>query len=350
MKLFKSTSCLISLTMSSLLLAGCPGTQNTNTNHNLNPHPNVSIVFDGSPTANSATFRTNNRSVIHNLTVKVKKQINNIVINPPSVSAVLSAADTTTGIAPDDRLEVLTSPTTVTATRQETIQVKQKAGTTAGIHVITVELKNDNGATEEKTVNFIVRRAIAGPIESLVTSSDGQYMLAGSKDDKIYVSSDHGQNWSVGVGTGGDVNSVATSSNGKYMIAGSSDNKIYVSSDYGTTWPVEENTGAIVRSVATSSDGKYMLAGGQDGKIYVSNDNGANWSLEETTGDVVNSLATSSDGKYMISGSSDNNIYVSSDHGQNWSLEGTGGAVTSVSTSSDGKYMLSDSADGNIYL
>ncbi|RLI77748.1 hypothetical protein DRP04_10915 [Archaeoglobales archaeon] len=87
---------------------------------------------------------------------------------------------------------------------------------------------------------------------SVAISSDGEYVVAGSKDDKVYFFDRSGKLlWSYE--TGGDVWSVAISSDGKYVVAGSGDSKVYFFDRSGKLlWSYD--TDDWVESVAITPD------------------------------------------------------------------------------------------------
>ena len=68
--------------------------------------------------------------------------------------------------------------------------------------------------------------------------------------------------------TGDTVYSVSISSDGSYIAAGSRDNKVYMFDRAGNLlWSYE--TGASVLSVSISSDGSYIAARSGDDKVYL---------------------------------------------------------------------------------
>ena len=107
--------------------------------------------------------------------------------------------------------------------------------------------------------------------------------------------------------TKGSVNQVAISSDGNYIAAGSNDNKTYLF-DKSTSTPIWNYTiGGEVESIALSSDGNYIAAGtgGLDNKVYLfqRSSNIPIWNY--STGGVINSIAISSNGNYIVAASKD---------------------------------------------
>ena len=108
--------------------------------------------------------------------------------------------------------------------------------------------------------------------------------------------------------TGDTVYSVSISSDGSYIVAGSRDNKVYLFDRAGNLlWSYE--TGGDVWSVSMSSDGSCIAAGSYDHKVYLFERAGnLLWSYK--TGDWVNSVSISSDGSYIAAGSGDDKVYL----------------------------------------
>jgi WD40 repeat protein len=181
---------------------------------------------------------------------------------------------------------------------------------------------------------------------SVSISSDGNYIAAGSGDNRVYLfSRSSGLLWSYQ--TGGLVYSISISSDGNYIAAGSWDNRVYLfSRSSGLLWSYQ--TGAEVWSVSISSDGNYIAAGSYDRVYLFSRSSGLLWSYQ--TGGVVLLVSISSDGNYIAAGSYDR-VYLFSRSSSTplWSYQ-TGSVVWSVSISFDGSYIAAGSHDNRVYL
>ena len=68
-----------------------------------------------------------------------------------------------------------------------------------------------------------------------------------------------------------NVTSVSISSDGNWIVAGSTDKKIYLFEKFDPTPYWEYTTDGMVTSVSISSDGNYIVAGSSDEKIYFFN-------------------------------------------------------------------------------
>jgi WD40 repeat protein len=190
-----------------------------------------------------------------------------------------------------------------------------------------------------------------GAVWSVAISSDGNYIAAGSEDNKVYLFSRASGTMLWSYKTGNWVHLVAISSDGNYIVTGSWDDEVYLFSRADNTPIWGYNTGDVVRSVAISSDGNYIVAGDLDNKVYLfsKNDNTPLWSYE--TGNGVSSVAISSDGSYIVAGSRDDKVYLFSRSSGTplWDYT-TDSYVLSVAISSDGSYITAGGEDKNVYL
>ena len=143
-------------------------------------------------------------------------------------------------------------------------------------------------------------------VHSVAISSDGKYVVAGSKDWNVYFFDKNG-NLLWKYKTGGDVESVAITPDGNYVVAGSDDYYVYFFDKNGNLlWKYE--TGWDVGSVEISSDGNYIVAGSNDDYVYFFDKNG-NLLWKYKTEDGVNSVAITPDGKYVVAGCLDGYVY-----------------------------------------
>ena len=187
-------------------------------------------------------------------------------------------------------------------------------------------------------------------VESVAISSDGKYLLTGSRDTTArYWDLETGQIIKVLKGHTHTVHSVAISSDGKYALTGSDDNTARLwDLETGKTIKVLKGHTGGIQSVAISPNGKYALTGSYD-------DTARYWDLETgntikvLTGHTswVKSVAFSPKGKHALTGSWDNTARLwDLDTGETIKvLEGHTSYITSVAISPDGKYALTGSRD-----
>eukprot|EP01040_Poterioochromonas_malhamensis_P007591 gene7591-8194_t len=200
-----------------------------------------------------------------------------------------------------------------------------------------------------------------GPIysmNSITTSSNGQYMFVGGCNGPLFYSNNSGGAWYQSSGSGPVDNpfnhscwsSIASDSSGQYVVAGQnfySSNVIgliYTSKDYGINlgnlrlhqrilgmglhltppdsiwlrrpgapdnyWPY----------IAGDSTGRYLAASSSYYKsvIYISSNYGVNWTLSSAPVRSWSSLCSDSTGQYLVAGVYKGYIYASSDYGATW--------------------------------
>jgi len=196
------------------------------------------------------------------------------------------------------------------------------------------------------TINPFWSYARDNPFYSVAVSADGQYIVAGSKDKKIYFFSSDGKLlWSYA--TGDEVLKVAVSADGQYIVAGSQDKKIYFFSNDGKLlWSY--TTGSFIFSIAISADGKYIAAGSWDKNVYYfSNDGNLLW--KNITGDYVECVAISAGGQYIAAGSRDKKVYYFSSDGKLLWSYATEAGVLCVAVSADGQYIAVGSIEKRVY-
>lgn len=148
--------------------------------------------------------------------------------------------------------------------------------------------------------------------------------------------------------TGYTIRNVAISANGEYIIVGSFDFKIYLFDRKGTLlWSYL--TGDTVRDVAISHDGNLMAAGSYDHHVYFFNREGdLLWKFR--TGDPVRDISLSGGGEYLVVGSNDTYVYFLDHKGNLLWKHRTKGSVIAVSLSMKGEYVSAGSSDRRVYF
>ena len=101
---------------------------------------------------------------------------------------------------------------------------------------------------------------------------------------------------------------VAISSDGNYIVAGGGDGKIYLFSRENSTPLWSHTVGGIYLPVAISSDGSYVVSGGDKVRLFSRASSTPLWSYD--AGYWIISVAISSDGNYIVAGGWDNNVYL----------------------------------------
>jgi outer membrane protein assembly factor BamB len=170
-------------------------------------------------------------------------------------------------------------------------------------------------------------------INSVAISADGEYIVAGSDDSKVYFFDKDNNTplWSYTAGDG--VFSVAISSDGETIVAGSIDNNVYLFSKDGTLlWSY--GTGNRVWSVAIAENGETIVAGSWDNKVYLFDKDSSTPLWSYTTGNWVLSVDISADGEMIAVGSDKVYLFGRNSSTPRWSYS-TGDTVRAVALSED---------------
>lgn len=140
------------------------------------------------------------------------------------------------------------------------------------------------------------------------------------------------------------VTSVCVSSNGKFILSGSRDHTAKVWSTQGLEIETFDLNHEVL-AVAFSPDDKQIATGSTDGKINIFTVDGKLVLKIDAHKNSINSLFFSPNGKSILSGSSDNTVKLWNINGQLLNTFAHKKAINSVSFSSDGKFILTGSDD-----
>lgn len=194
--------------------------------------------------------------------------------------------------------------------------VMQRAFTNAeGIVEGTVWVQSDEGL-------------FGGPVTAIASlSNDSGIVYAGTREDKVYVSSDDGSDWTAlsGTSSGHYVAGIELDPRAEGRIVGKAvyGAGFFLSEDGGQTWQ-NASRGLGSRSVsclASSADSPDTLfAGTADAGLYVSRDGGRSWSRtgHRSLGDRIMAVDITSDGRTVYAGTQQNGLFVSRDGGETW--------------------------------
>ncbi len=164
-------------------------------------------------------------------------------------------------------------------------------------------------------------------------SSDGQIMMAGVQNGRLYISKNGGTSWSetqpfVGEDDFADWSwyPISMSSNGQVIVAGILNGRIYLSTNGADSWSEIQPGGDDDfdwYTISMSSNGQTILVGDHSGRLYRSTNTGSSWTEVQPAGDVDQqwrSSAVSSDGELMFAGTDGEKLYRSTDGGDNWTI------------------------------
>ena len=183
---------------------------------------------------------------------------------------------------------------------------------------------------------------------SIQTSIDGKYMIAGQSYGYLYISVNSGETWKTSnQNQYQNWNDVAISDDGNKMMA-ISRTYLFVSSDQGSTWPNSYPT-QNPRFIAISSNGMIVAIGRSD-SICISTNDGS--SCISSNYGSYSSVAMSKDGSRIMVTQTSGYLLISIDGGNTWVQQTSLGSQTwsSIATSMNGMTILASVRSGYLYL
>lgn len=191
-------------------------------------------------------------------------------------------------------------------------------------------------------------------------SYDGSVVLAGNSNSgdatynlKLALSIDGGSTWSA-VGPSAQWTRVAVSSTGTRMYAlNAGTNRLYVSSDTGSTWSLATPTN--VRSIACSSDGLTVLIGrGTSSTPMISTDGGTIFNAITSLPNSDWNIVAMSDNANVMAATRDSTlrIYMSTDGGVTWAEQTTSPSIAwaGMDMNSDGTKISAGGTSSKLYV
>jgi photosystem II stability/assembly factor-like uncharacterized protein len=167
-----------------------------------------------------------------------------------------------------------------------------------------------------------------GPVTAIASlSSDGAVVYAGTREDKIYVSSDGGSDWTPlgGSSSGHYVVGIEVDprANGKVVGKAVYGAGFFLSEDGGQTWKnASRGLGSRSLSCLASPAGSpdTLFAGTGDAGLFISRDGGRLWSRtgRQALGDRIAVVDVSRDGRTVYTGTQETGLFVSRDGGDTW--------------------------------
>lgn len=165
----------------------------------------------------------------------------------------------------------------------------------------------------------------------------------------VYLSTDHGSNWTV-LDSGYDIfNITSLAVNGNNIFAGTFYNGIWVSTNNGASFDQDSNgiKHYMVNSIVINNSN--VFAGTNNG-IFLSTNNGKSWTPANNglTNKDVHSLAVSFNNVFA---GTDNGVFLSTDNGSSW-YPINNGITDSVinSFTSAGNYVFAGTNSGGVFL
>ena len=202
------------------------------------------------------------------------------------------------------------------------------------------------------------KQGIYGGIQGEISmsSKNGQYQLANSKNGSCLLSSNGGKTWEAMGGLGRSITfrQSTMSVDGKYQaVTFLTGGGIFMSTDYGktirTTGMFGLPRGAAYTCLKMSGTGQYLLAGMYNAQVlYVSSDYGTTWRRSTTfpPGMAPVSIEMTANGEFqgIITGYPKQYV-LSSDYGATWAVQSYPGGTSMIKFCRTGKYQyrVSDS-------
>lgn len=230
-----------------------------------------------------------------------------------------------------------------------------------GGDIRTVDVSDDGdhmvvGSADNKVYYF--RKSNSSPIWSytaednvlsVAISADGNYIAAGANaaDRRLYFFSKSSSTplWSYKTDTdpigGGDFSSIAISDNGEYIAVGHANDYVYAFHKDSNTPLWKYKGGSNIGTVAISGDGEYIVAGSLDDKVRLFEIGSSTPLWTYTTGDKIRGVAISEDGEIIAAASLDNKVYLWDKDNRipQWSYN-AGGDAWSVALSDSGEKLV----------
>jgi membrane protein insertase Oxa1/YidC/SpoIIIJ len=327
----------------------------------------VAADFTDSETSGSFTITSGSGSVVRTLTldyVTEGSETFSLSVRTGSTSGTVVATSETVTINDTPLQYTWTEQTSSPAQRYSNMDMTSDGNTVISTQVSSTSgsqgpyVSTDGGATWALKASGItlLTSGDSYTADVAVASANGSIMYAAQRRtgsgaasyDKIYKSTDGGNNWTATTAPDSTWECIACSSDGQVVLAGNSasgnvsfNGRWAISTNGGTTWTAGDTTGTWV-SVAMSSNGTRMYArsGGAITNLYRSSDTGSTWTT--TTNSVsLRTLACSANGINLLAGRGSTSRPVLSTNG--------GVTLTQISSLPSGNWdITSVSADGTV--
>ena len=176
--------------------------------------------------------------------------------------------------------------------------------------------------------------------------ASGSSLFAGTGGNGVFLSSDHGTNWTPAGLKGEWITALAPS--GPNLFAGSGGHGVFLSSNGGKDWTPTGLTRDWITALAAS--GTSLFAGTYDGGVFLSTNNGRDWKAVNSglTETYVSTLAVS--GANLFAGTWGGGVFLSIDNGTSWTAINKGLTNTIVNVFSVGGPNLFAGTLGGVFI
>ncbi len=194
------------------------------------------------------------------------------------------------------------------------------------------------------TGGLIWENFIGDYVRSVAFSPEGDYIVAGSSDNRVYLFDEEGTRlWKYS--TGSSVQGVTVSTKGDRISAGAGTNFFLLNNAGNLLW--KHGIGSFIWDVVTSTDGSKTVVGARG--IYLLDTEKEEFIYRPPIGDEIRGVTMSEDGEKILAGGASGHIYAYNSAGrQQWSYQ-FNDSVMGVGMGPRGELMAVASGD-NIYL
>lgn len=203
-----------------------------------------------------------------------------------------------------------------------------------------LQVSTDTGVTWTPRENERAWLAVA-------SSADGSRLLAAVDRGPLFRSADAGVTW-IECAPVRAWSGLASSADGLRLAAVADGAPIQLSTNAGVSWTALEK-GRFWKGIALSADGQTLAAIVEDGPLLVSRDGGATWT-SRTEAKAWTSVAASADGSVLAAAVWDGPVFLSSDSGLTWNPSSADRFWHAVSCSADGRRLIAAETLGRLHL
>ena len=200
---------------------------------------------------------------------------------------------------------------------------------------------------------------------SVQQTIDGGYILAGRKDEKMYIlklKSNGETEWERPFEDKGSANAVQLTRDGGYILAGRKNEKMYIlklKSNGEMEWEKTFEGKGIATSIQQTIDGGYVIAGQKNEKICVlklKSNGEMEWGKTTRSKGIAKHIQQTDDDGYIAVGQRNGKLYVlrlrsnGEIDGEKTLQDESNDWVDSIQQTKDGGYIVAATKSGDIYI
>jgi hypothetical protein len=197
-------------------------------------------------------------------------------------------------------------------------------------------------------------------VVALVTlPDDSGTVFAGTAGGGVFVSTNHGANWTASNAGLSDLYVRALAAGGDNIYAATDGGKrVYVSTNKGANWTAALGTdlwheivwSLLVAPGPSRANTSSLFAATADGRVYVSTDNGNSWLGTRVVPETTDVFALALNGTQLFAGTYGGDVYCSNDYGTSWSPVNEGLANHRVrALAIQGEFLYAGTSGGGVW-